>query len=252
MTSLLIFSLVFWLGRWIKEYNFYNKKREEPTIRLNYADLHEKYAKKVLPTHLFTVFMMFVIIASSTWLFYVTQSIYRSNDALLFDFKPSISSWFFMGTAFMFAFLHPTVNFFLRLVLGKEDARAYLSYSKMRDIGNRIYGFRRVEIPAVLILTIGSVLLLDYYVRIDNKSIKFNTYWGISEEKKFDINQISTIFFYPDIKDDKGVVKTVFHYVLIMKNGFEWNSNTSLDIDSAAFRFLSETSGIKIDTVGKK
>jgi hypothetical protein len=250
--NFILMIVLFWWFNWGRTQYYLNKNAKTPTIRLDFATLDEKYKKWVSILSPLSILMMPFLTIGSAWLFYLTRFNVGNTSELLFDFRPSLGSWFFWGIVFMFAYLMPAIDLLIKLILGKANGREYIAYLSMQQRSNTRGFFRSLEMPALIVLIIGCVFMFDYTIQIDKTELRFNTFSSFRQEQHYTFDQISNVFYYPEIKNNEGETQTVPHYVVIMKNGFEWNSSSSLDIDTTVFPFLSDKSGVKIDTIGKK
>jgi hypothetical protein len=243
-------------------HHFYNEYIVGKSLhRLNYRgafkELDAKYKKYVMPFHFLMVALIFIVSIVSAWLFYIFQGIFSHNSSILYDFRSSLTIWFFVGIAFMITFLRPIHKFIIRLMIGRKRANEYAHYMHLRTLEN--YDDSMHKLPKNTILSaflsmIGFILLSDYSVQIDKNNIHFNDFTSILKKETYSINQIDKLFFTPaNAKDSLGHFSAIDIYEIRMEDGFEWTFNDSaMEIDTSVFRFLSEKSGTKIDTLGKK
>ena len=153
----------------------------------------------------------------------------------------------------MVTYLKPIQNFIVRLILGQARAYEYAQYMYIRtlkDYDDDMYKLPNKIGLSTILLVVGFIFLSDYSVKIDEKTIRFNDFTSVFQEKTYRFNQIDKIFLKLDSTKNFSSMDI---YKLQMKDGFEWTFNTSaMEIDTAVFRFLSEKSGVKMDTIGKK
>ena len=120
----------------------------------------------------------------------------------------------------------------------------------LKTYDDSMYKLPKKTVFSGILLMVGFVLIFDYSVKIDERTIHFNDFLSIFQKRVYHFNQIDRIFFEPDSTKN---FSSMDFYKLQMKDGFEWTFNSSaMEIDTSVFRFLSEKSSVKIDTLDKK
>lgn len=218
-----------------------------------FKELDTHYRKYVFRFYFLMLFLMLFLSIGSGWLLCKSQRLFPVKSSVLYDFHASIAIWFFVGVAFMVTYLKPIQNVIVRLILGQKRAYEYAQYMYIRTLKD--YDDDMYKLPSkiglsTILLIIGFIFMSDYSVKIDEKTIRFNDFTSIFQEKVYHFNQIDDIFFEPDSTKNFSSMDL---YKLQMKDGFEWTFNSSaMEIDTSVFRFLSEKSGVKIDTIVEK
>lgn len=201
--------------------------------------------------------MMFTVVPLMTWFFgQIFMAQYRweidDNPRVLYQVLPGPDAWYVPGLMVAIALMGPSMTLIYRLLLKDRYAEYELYGSLAHGIDARKI-WRAIAILFGIAALVTIFFLNDYYVKIWNFKVEVNELMS-SEVKNYSFNQIQKITYVEySSAGEASRLEEDPHYLVQFKDRTVWNTLpgwTNAGRKPNFIPFLSQRSGVKIDTIG--
>jgi hypothetical protein len=202
--------------------------------------------------------VLFTAVPLMTWVFgqiFMAQYQWEIDDnpRILYQVLPGSDAWYVPGLIVAFALIGPVMTLFYKLVLKDE-------YADYELYGNLTHGIdaRKIWRAMALLFSIAALVTIyflnDYYIKIWTFKVEVNDLLN-TKAKDYTFNQIQKITYveYSYSGGEGNRLEEDPHYLVQFNDQYVWNTLpgwTNAGRKPQFVKFLSQRSGVKIDTIG--
>lgn len=220
----------------------YRRPAQTAFYKITEGDKKEFWKWKRKYSLFFLAMMVCLSYIYSILFFYLAQLSIKANGNYVFSITPSRIAWSAPGILCSFATISVILNYFERSYWGdRYDYMQHLYNSQLKWDAEKLT--KIVSVACGILTLICFILLLNYYVKIDEKKIYYNSLLSFST-KEYSFEEIAAI---KKFKERFGGDR----FEVVFSDSSKWNSGWGLELpnNDSLLKYISDKTSHSVEIV---